>query len=154
MAKPYSTAPVFDKRGPAVNNRGMFNFSQIVSEDHIKRAIKDGKFDNLDGMGEPLPRDEAENLPPELRMAYRVLKSSGYVAAEIVEEREITRTIDLLASMEDEEERYRQIQKLNVMIMKMNERRGRPVDLEASDDYYRRIVEKVRIAEKRFPKED
>lgn len=130
----------------------MLTYSQIVSEDHIKRAIKEGKFDNLEGKGKPLPKDEAMNLPPELRMAYRMLKNSGYVPAEIAEEREIVRTIDLLEHMEDEEERYRQMQKLNVMIMKMNERRGRPVNLEPTDDYYQRIVEKVRLAEEKFAK--
>ncbi|NDV20463.1 DUF1992 domain-containing protein [Pseudodesulfovibrio sp. JC047] len=128
----------------------MFNFSQIMSEEHIKRAIKDGAFEHLAGQGKPLPKDDTENLPPELRMAYRVLKNSGYVPAEIAEEKEITRTIDLLATMKDEQERYRQIQKLNVMILKMNERRGRPIILDTSDEYYRRIVEKVRIAEERF----
>ncbi|WP_319470178.1 DUF1992 domain-containing protein [uncultured Pseudodesulfovibrio sp.] len=131
----------------------MKTFSQIVSEDRIKRAIKEGKFENLEGAGKPLPPDEAENLPPELRLAYRMLKNSGYVPAEIAEEKEITRTIDLLAHMKDEGERYRQMQKLNVMIMQMNERRGRPVNLDDSDEYYRRIVEKVRLAEKRFGQE-
>ncbi|BDQ34004.1 DnaJ family domain-containing protein [Pseudodesulfovibrio portus] len=128
----------------------MFNFSQLVAEDHIKRALREGKFDNLEGMGRPLPKDEAENLPPELRMAYRVLRNSGYVPAEIVEEKEIMSAIDLLSHMKDEGERYRQMQKLNVMIMKMNERRGRPVHLDDSGEYYRLIVEKVRIAEERF----
>ncbi len=132
----------------------MFSVSYLVAEDHIKRALKEGKFENLDGMGRPLPKDEAENLPPELRMAYRVLKNSGYVPAEIVEEKEIMRTIDLLAHMKDEGERYRQMQKLNVMIMKMNERRGRPVRLDESSEYYRLIVEKVRIAEERFGTND
>ncbi|QJB55957.1 DnaJ family domain-containing protein [Pseudodesulfovibrio sp. zrk46] len=127
-------------------------FSQIVSEERIKRAQKEGKFDNLEGKGKPLPPDEAANLPAELRMAYRMLKNSGYVPAEIAEEREIIRTIDLLEHMEDEGERYRQMQKLDVMIMKMNEKRGRPLNLEATDDYYRRIVEKVQLAEKRFGK--
>ncbi len=125
-------------------------FSQIVAEDRIKRAIKEGKFDNLECAGKPLPPDEAMNLSPELRMAYRMLRNSGYVPAEITEEREITRIIDLLEYMEEEGERYRQMQKLNVMIMRMNERRGRPVNLEAEDTYYQRIVEKVRLAEKRF----
>ena len=132
----------------------MFNFSQLVAEDHIKRALREGKFEDLDGMGRPLPKDEAENLPPELRMAYRVLRSSGYVPAEIAEEKEIMSAIDLLSHMKDEGERYRQMQKLNVMIMKMNERRGRPVHLDDSGEYYRLIVEKVRIAEERFGNND
>lgn len=132
----------------------MKTYSEIVSEDRIRRAIEEGQFDNLEGAGKPLKPDEAQNLPPELRMAYRVLKNGGYVPAEVAEEQEITRTIDLLQHMEDEGERYRQMQKLNVMIMKMNERRRRPVNLDGSDEYYRRIVEKVRIAEERFGKGD
>lgn len=132
----------------------MFSVSYLVAEDHIRRALREGKFDNLDGMGKPLPRDEAEDLPPELRMAYRILKSSGYVPAEIAEEKEIMSAIDLLSHMKDEGERYRQMQKLNVMIMKMNERRGRPVNLDDSSEYYRLIVEKVRIAEERFGNND
>ncbi|MDD3312079.1 DUF1992 domain-containing protein [Pseudodesulfovibrio sp.] len=124
--------------------------SHIIAEERIRQAMEEGKFDNLEGAGKPLRPDGTENLPPELRMAFRVLKNAGYVPAEIAEEREITRAIELLSSMEDERERYRQMQKLDVMILKMNERRGRPVNLEAGDDYYRRIVEKVRVAEARF----
>ena len=120
--------------------------SQVIAEERIRQAMEEGKFDNLEGAGKPLRPDGTENLPPELRMAFRVLKNAGYVPAEIAEEREISRAVELLSTMEDEQERYRQLQKLNVMIMKMNERRGRPVNLEA-DDYYGRIVEKVRVAE-------
>ena len=144
-----STATLY-KHEPNVENHFMQLFSQIVSEDRIKRAIKEGKMDNLPGKGKPLPPDEAENLPAELRMAYRMLKNSGYVPAEIATEREIIRTIDLLEHMEDEGERYRQMQKLNVMIMEMNEKRDRPIQLETTDEYYRRIVEKVQLAEKKF----
>ncbi|WP_419786303.1 DnaJ family domain-containing protein [Pseudodesulfovibrio sp.] len=126
--------------------------SQIIAEERIRQALEEGKFDNLEGAGKPLKPDGTENLPPELRMAFRVLKNAGYVPAEIAEEREITQAIELLSTMEDERERFRQMQKLEVMIMKMNERRGRPVNLEANDDYYGRIVEKVRLAEARFRK--
>ncbi|WP_041720966.1 DnaJ family domain-containing protein [Pseudodesulfovibrio piezophilus] len=127
--------------------------SQIVAEERIRQDMEKGGFDNLEGMGKPLKPDEAQHLPPELRLAYRMLKSGGFVPPALAEEQEINRTIDLLAGMEDEGERYRQMHKLHVMIMKMNEGRGRAVNLEASDDYYRRIVEKVRIAEDRFKKD-
>ncbi len=149
MEKEYVRETGFDKWPPDVENDGMQLFSQIISEERIRRAINEGKFDNLDGVGKPLKPDGAENLPPELRMAYRVLRNSGYVPAEIAEEKEINRTIDLLEYMDDEQERYRQMQKLEVMILKMNERRGRPVNLEVTDEYYRRIVEKVKVAEAR-----
>ncbi|WP_319582384.1 DUF1992 domain-containing protein [uncultured Pseudodesulfovibrio sp.] len=130
----------------------MFNITAIIAEELIRKAEQEGKFEDLEGMGKPLAPDEAANLPPDLRMAYRILKSSGHLPSEILEEKEINTAIDLLESMEDEQERYRQVQKLNVMIMQMNERRSRPITLDTSSDYYRRIVEKVRLAEERFGK--
>lgn len=132
----------------------MFNVTAVIAEELIRKAQEEGKFDDLEGMGQPLAPDEAANLPPELRMAYRILKSSGHLPPDILEEKEITCAIDLLEHMEDEQERYRQVQKLNVMIMQMNERRNRPVTLDSSSDYYRRIVEKVRLAEERFGNPD
>ena len=120
--------------------------SQLIAEERIRKALKEGQFENLEGAGRPLPPDEALNLPPELRMAYRVLKNSGFCPAEIVEEREISRAIDLLEQLTDERERLAQIQKLNVMISRMNMRRNRPVNLELHDEYYRRVVEKVRVS--------
>tara|TARA_Y100001954_G_scaffold42928_1_gene44024 strand:+ start:7970 stop:8404 length:435 start_codon:yes stop_codon:yes gene_type:complete len=133
-----------------VEDDAMFNYSQIVAEDHIRRAIKEGKLDDYEGKGEPLKPDGTESLPAELRMTYRILKNSGYIPAEIAEEREIVRAIDLLEHMESEKERYQQMRKLDVMILKMNERRKRPVNLDPTDEYYRLIVEKVRLAEERF----
>ncbi len=129
-------------------------FAQIVSEERIRKAMREGQFDNLEGAGKPLPPDEAEHLPPELRMAYRILKSSGHLPAEVLEEREINRAIDMLEHLEDESERYRQMHKLDVMIMRMNERRKRPISLQDKDDYYPRIVEKMKLAEKKFGKGD
>ena len=130
----------------------MFNITAIIAEEHIRKAQEEGKFDDLEGKGLPLKPDEAANLPAELRMAYRILKSADYLPPEILEEREINNAIDLLEHLDDEQERYRQMHKLNVMIMQMNERRRRPVTLDTSSDYYRRIVEKVRVAEERFGK--
>ena len=46
------------------------DFSSIVSEDKIKRAIKDGEFEGLPGMGKPLKKDDAAHVPEHLRMAY------------------------------------------------------------------------------------
>jgi hypothetical protein len=130
----------------------MFNVTAVIAEELIRKAEKEDKFEDLEGMGRPLAPDEAADLPPDLRMAYRILKSSGHLPAEVLEEKEINCAIDLLEHMDDEQERYRQVQKLNVMIMQMNERRSRPITLDTSSDYYRRIVEKVRLAEERFGK--
>ena len=58
------------------------DFSSIVSEDKIKRAIKDGEFEGLPGMGKPLKKDDAAHVPEHLRMAYpRTLRLSRQLSS-------------------------------------------------------------------------
>jgi DnaJ homolog subfamily C member 28 len=47
-------------------------------EEHIRRAIQDGKFDDLPGQGKPLNLDDNPHIDPEWHLAYHMLKSSGY----------------------------------------------------------------------------
>jgi hypothetical protein len=47
-------------------------------EEQIRRAMQEGKFDNLPGQGKPLHVDENPFEDPEWRMAYHMLRSSGY----------------------------------------------------------------------------
>ncbi len=48
-----------------------------VAERRIQEAKLEGAFDNLPGEGKPLPPDRFANLPPEFRMAARVLANAG-----------------------------------------------------------------------------
>ena len=49
------------------------------SEELLRKAMQDGKFDDLPGKGKPLPLDEANPYAdPEWELAYRILKESGY----------------------------------------------------------------------------
>ena len=45
--------------------------------------------------------------------------------------------------MEDEGQKYRQLQKLNFLIMKLNEMRRGSVQWEEKQLYYEKVVEKV-----------
>jgi DnaJ family protein C protein 28 len=47
-------------------------------EEEIRRAMQEGKFDNLPGMGKPIHLQDDPFEDPEWRMAYHVLRSSGY----------------------------------------------------------------------------
>lgn len=51
-----------------------------IVEDLIKKAQRDGKFDNLPGAGKPLPPDEFAHYPEDIRMVMRILKNSGHDA--------------------------------------------------------------------------
>jgi hypothetical protein len=51
----------------------------------ITAAIARGELDNLPYHGVPIPLDDDRNVPPELRMTYRILKGAGLVPGEVQE---------------------------------------------------------------------
>jgi hypothetical protein len=67
-----------------------------LADAHIEAAAERGEFDDLPGAGRPLGRDEARDVPPELRAGYRLLKNAGFVPPEIEAWREIREVEDLL----------------------------------------------------------
>ena len=48
------------------------------SEEQIRRAIEEGKFENLPGKGKPLNLEQNPFEDPEWRLANHVLKTSGF----------------------------------------------------------------------------
>ena len=63
-------------------------FSKLV-EERIREAQQRGDFDDLPGAGKPLPPDDAEMVPQELRMAFKVLRNAGYPPPELVKGKEL-----------------------------------------------------------------
>ncbi len=126
----------------------MLNF-EIIAERRIRQAMEEGAFENLEGQGRPLVFEDDSMVPPDLRMAYKILKNAGFVPPAIDNEKEIKNALDLLEDLEDEKERYVQVTKLNLMITKGNLMRQRPIFLEADQVYYRKVVERVKLNRKR-----
>jgi hypothetical protein len=50
-----------------------------IAEEKIREALAAGELDNLPGKGKPLPFDDPIGLRPEDRLAYIVLKNSGFL---------------------------------------------------------------------------
>lgn len=123
----------------------MLIFWHKFAEEQIQKAMERGEFDNLAGKGKPLQLEDDSMIPEDCRMAYKILKNSGYAPQEISESKEIHSVLDLLENCSDEKERYQQIQKLNYLVMKANMRRRRALDLEQYEDYYQRIVEQIQV---------
>lgn len=119
----------------------MISFYKIA-EQRIMDAQKRGVFDDLPGAGKPLDLDSDFRIPEDLRMAYKILKNAGCVPPELELKREISRTEDLLASMEDTEEKYRVMKKLNHLVMKLNLRRSGSINMEVPEAYEHKLVEK------------
>jgi hypothetical protein len=115
---------------------------QKIAERRIQEAIKDGALDDLPGAGKPLVLEDDSHLPEDLRMAYKILKNAGCLPPEVSLRKEIARTEDLLAGMEDTRAKCRQIKKLNFLVMKLNMMRRTPVSFEKDQRYERKLVER------------
>ena len=123
----------------------VFAALQRLAEERIRDAIQRGEFDNLPGRGKPLNLEDDRHIPEDLRLAYKVLKNAGCLPPELELKKEISKAEELLSSMEDEGQKYRQLQKLNFLIMKLNEMRRGSVQWEEKQLYYEKMVEKVGV---------
>ena len=121
----------------------VFAALERLAEERIRDAIQRGEFDNLPGRGKPLNLEDDRRIPDDLRLAYKVLKNAACLPPELELKKEISKAEELLSSMEDEGQKYRQLQKLNFLIMKLNERRKGSVQWEEKQLYYEKIVDKV-----------
>ena len=114
--------------------------ADAVAEERIQEAMRKGAFDNLPGAGRPLEFDDDLLVPPELRVANRILKNAGCIPPELEERREMAEIEASLPSL-DEEARKRALAKLAVMRTRLGPRRGRSLALNRY--YERKIVEKL-----------
>lgn len=117
---------------------------QKIVEQIIEDAIKKGEFDNLPGKGKPLVFEDDSNVPPELRMAYKILKNAGCIPPELQLKKDISTVQDLLSGLKDEKEKYRQMKKLNFLVMKLNLMRKTSVQFEETQVYFEKLVDKMK----------
>lgn len=107
---------------------------QSIAERRIREAMEQGEFDNLPGQGQPLVFEDDTWVPEDLRMAYRVLKNSGFVPPELELQKEIINLRDLLCTITDETQYLEKLRQLNYKIMCFNSMRKRPLRLDAYED--------------------
>jgi hypothetical protein len=122
-------------------------FESIV-EERIKSAQKKGAFKNLSGSGKPLDLEQDQHIPQDLRLAYKILKNADCLPPEIEAQKEIQRTEDLLANMEDTAERYRMLSKLNFLVMKINSLRRGNIRFEIPQKYAAVVSDKITLRAK------
>ncbi|MGE4504429.1 MAG: DnaJ family domain-containing protein [Desulfovibrionaceae bacterium] len=121
----------------------MFGVLHELAEERIRKAQEDGAFEGLPGAGRPLEREDDSHVPPELRMAFKILKNSGYVPAEVAERRELLGLLDLLDAATDEGERYRCLRRAECLLARFQSRQGRDLRLEQGDEYQRMVIERI-----------
>ena len=124
------------------------DFFSKIAEQKIREAQERGEFDDLPGRGKPITYPDDSRVPEELRLAYKILKNAGFAPPEIQLKKEIFQLEDMLADITDEQEKYRQIKKLNFLVLKLNTMRTRSVDFEEQQRYYSAVVSKVSVSKR------
>lgn len=121
----------------------LFSAYHKLIEEKIQEAIRRGDFENLPGRGQPLQLEDDSHLPDDLRLAYKILKNADCLPPELQLRKDIRQTEELLAGIQDTQEKYRQMKKLNFMIMKLNMMRRVSPLLEEGQHYYEKVVGKI-----------
>ncbi len=116
---------------------------EILAERKILEARARGEFEALPGAGQPLDLDEFPLVPPEVRVAHRILKNSGCVPPEVAQLQEVNCVARSLANAVDDEARRRALRKLQALSLALAEsgppRRG---GLQIEPRYYARIIDR------------
>jgi hypothetical protein len=121
----------------------MFIFEQIA-EERIQEAMSRGEFDHLEGKGKPLKSDEDTlRIAPELRIAFKILKNANILPPEIETLKEIERLEELLARIEDENEKFRYVRRMNSLVTKFNLMRNTSVSLEKKQFYLHKLGQRL-----------
>ena len=118
---------------------------RIIAERKISQAIADGSLCFEQWKNKPLPQDNDHLIPEDLKIAYKMLKNSGYLPPEIELKKEVKRIEELIASTEDEHVRLKQMRKLNLLLIKLDLNRQRPAAIDEQEEYYAKIVERITL---------
>ena len=113
---------------------------QIV-ERRISEAIARGEFVGLPGEGRPLEIEDDRLVPEELRVAYRLLKNSGYVPEELRLFTEIRSAEQLLMHARGEEARVAASARLRLLLERMGSSRAMPMQVQSQ--YFEQLVERL-----------
>jgi len=120
----------------------------FIAEQRIAEAMREKDFNSPKWKNKPLPLEDDRFVPEELKMAYKILKNSGYLPPEIEERKEIKKLEDLIACTTDEHERLKQMKKLSVLLMKVDAKRSFSTNLSSQNEYYRQVVERITLNSK------
>ncbi|MDQ1147424.1 hypothetical protein QE429_004251 [Bacillus sp. SORGH_AS 510] len=119
----------------------------IISEDRIKKAYKDGEFDNLPGLGKPLQLEDMSGIPEELRMAYKLLKNAGYTQEEGQLRQEMMTIENLIKKCDDSGEKENLQKNLNEKLIRFNQlmsKRGVKTNSAIFKNYEQKVQKKIK----------
>lgn len=91
-----------------------------IANNKIDEAIKEGKFDNLPGQGKPLDLSDDEHIPPEMRLAFRIMKNAGVSPIEVSLRNELNSLKEELKHTQSQEQRKKLEREIQWMCLRMS----------------------------------
>ncbi len=120
----------------------MFAGFEKIVEERIRKAQKEGAFDDLPGAGKPLPNEDMD-IPEDIRLAYKVLKNADFIPPELELRKKIRSTQELLSGMPETAEKYKTVKKLNLLVMKLNAMRSANIQFDFPQQYLGPVTERL-----------
>ncbi|SFN70264.1 protein of unknown function [Formivibrio citricus] len=116
-------------------------FMAQLAEKRIEEARDRGDLDNLPGAGQPLQLDDDPLVPEHQRMAYRILKNSGYLPPELEMHKEAVEIVLQLAKIDAGAEKVQLLDRLariNLWLAETGKRQ-----LVVDEGYAERVAQRV-----------
>ena len=101
-----------------------YNAIAFVAEQKIQEALQNGEFEQLPGAGKPMAMEDLSWLPPEVRMAYTILKNSGFVDTPQDMHRPLSLDKELNRSSPEEGIANDKLRRLDVMMHRLRRAKG------------------------------
>jgi hypothetical protein len=126
-----------DARVTALINHDLMLALDLIAEEKIREAMRDGAFDDLPGAGKPLALDDDRLVPEDVRMAYRILRNAGFVPPEVEARNEVHGLRELVAVTTEDAARRRALARIALIETHLEARGG---TLSRASRYYDRII--------------
>ena len=108
LAKPFSKESAkakYENIGDE-KEKGSAEQQEDLVEARIRKAMAEGEFDNLPGKGKPIDLSKYYGVPEHLRIAYHMMKGSGYIPEEVRLKKEMEILKEKIKQCKSEEEKH------------------------------------------------
>ncbi len=134
---------------PFAGQKGdLMNIFSLIAEERILAAQERGEFDNLPGQGKPLRLEDDSAVPPELRMACKILRNSGFAPPEVACRKEIESLLEAVEKGGEEKTRLKRIKAVEALVLRLRDT-GRARALSENETYCDMIAARLRLAQEK-----
>ena len=111
-----------------------------LADARIEEAMERGDFDNLPGTGKPLILEDLSNIPEDYRMAYKILKNSGFRPPVLELKTEISRLFRSYSESENDQNKNHLLKKIQYMFIKLELSSHQNSHLALQQEYYKKLT--------------